>query len=84
METTEKIVLGVLENFVPEDKRHRLSLESDFRKDLGLDSFKLINMVFELRSKTNFEISQVDYAELKQMTTVQDIVTVVNKQIKLN
>lgn len=80
METTEKIVIGILEKLVSEDKRDRISLQADFRKNLGLDSFKLISLVFELAGKTKFDITRVSNDELKSMTTVEDIVASVNKQ----
>lgn len=81
METTEKVVLGILETLVSEDKRKALSLCSALREDLGLDSFKLISLVMELQSKTDFDITMVENEDdLKSVTTVQDLVTIVNNQ----
>lgn len=81
MESTEKVVLRILENLVPEDKRNLLSLNSNLRGDLGLDSIKLINLVMELQNQTDFDITQVENDEdLRQVTTVQDVVTIVDKQ----
>ena len=81
MESTENIVLRILENLVPEDKRNLLSLNSSLRGDLGLDSIKLISLVMELQNQTDFDITQVeDDEDLRQVTTVQDVVTIVDKQ----
>ncbi len=81
MTTTEKIILGILANVVPDDRRNQVSLTSNLRKDLGLDSFKLITLVMELQNQTDFDITRVESNEdLKRVTTAQDLVTIVEKQ----
>ena len=81
MESTENVVLRILENLVPEDKRNLLSLNSSLRGDLGLDSIKLISLVMELQNQTDFDITRVeDDEDLRQVTTVQDVVAIVDKQ----
>ena len=81
METNEKIVLGILENLIPEEKRSLLTLNSDLREELGLDSFKLISLVMALQSKTNFDITKVENEDdLSKVTTALDVVTLVNQQ----
>ncbi len=80
MDTIEQTVLDVVTGFVPEDKQAHVSLECDFRKDLGLDSLRLINLIFLLKEKVDFDITRVDDDGLKKIATVQDIVNSIKKQ----
>lgn len=81
METNEKIVLGILENLVSEEKRNLLTLNSDLREELGMDSFQLISLVMRLQSKTNFDITKVENEDdLGKVATVLDVVMLVNQQ----
>lgn len=80
MDTIEQAVLDVVTGFVSEDKRVCVSLECDFHKDLGLNSLRLINLVFLLKEKVEFDITRVDDEELKKIATVQDIVNSIKKQ----
>ena len=80
----KKIILRILKNSIPKDRRKKLSLDSRLREDLGLDSIKLISFVTELESKTNFDITEVDDdVDLAEVETVQDVLDIVNKQCEV-
>jgi acyl carrier protein len=80
----KKIILRILKNSIPKDKREKLFLGSRLREDLGLDSIKLIGLVTELESKTNFDITAVDDdVDLAEIATVEDVLNLVNKQCGL-
>lgn len=80
-EKNKKIILRILKNSIPKDRREKLSLNSTLREDLGLDSIKLIGLVTELESKTNFDITAVENdMDLIDIVTVQDVIDLVNKQ----
>ena len=51
MNITEKLVIDILEHLLSEDKRHRISLDSDLRKDLGLNSLKLVDFFLNCKGK---------------------------------
>lgn len=57
---------------------HEITIQSDLRNDIGLESIDTINIMFELEDEFNIEISDQDMENVK---TVGDIVTFVQNKV---
>ena len=55
-----------------------IDLDDDLREDLGLDSLKMIELVFEIEEAFDFEVPNED---LPQLTTVADVVKYVEGKL---
>ncbi len=56
----------------------KISVESQLREDLGLDSFDLVEMMNDLEFE--FRITIPD-CEIEKIKTIQDVAVIVNRQI---
>ena len=56
----------------------KIQLQSDLRKDLGLDSLAMLEMVFEVEEAFNLEIPDDD---LSKITTVGDVAAYVETRL---
>ena len=55
-----------------------IDIDDDLREDLGLDSLKMIELVFEIEEAFDFEVPNED---LPQLTTVADVVKYVEGKL---
>jgi acyl carrier protein len=56
----------------------KIQLQSDLRKDLGLDSLAMIELLFKIEETFDLEIPNDD---LSQITTVGDVITYVEQRL---
>jgi acyl carrier protein len=72
MELEQKVIDCIKSNI---EKKYAVTLESDLRQDLEVDSFGTIMIVNDIEGKFGIEIEETD---IKSMVTVADIVNLLN------
>lgn len=64
-----------------EIKAEAIKLESELRNDLGIDSFGLVELSFEIKDKFGLKLEDQDF---KSIVTVKDVVDCIFNRIKEN
>ena len=64
-----------------EIKAEAIKLESELRNDLGIDSFGLVELSFEIKDKFGLKPEDQDF---KSIVTVKDVVDYIFNRIKEN
>lgn len=64
-----------------EIKAEAIKLESELRNDLGIDSFGLVELSFEIKDKFGLKLEDQDF---KSIVTVKNVVDYIFNRIKEN
>ncbi len=77
-EKAERVVKDILADKLSKDIKD-IKIESILKDDLGMDSFRAVELIFELKDKFGTEIPQEDFSKIK---TVKDIIEYIKKNDK--
>ena len=83
-EEIEKVVLDITEKVIsPIDSKVSVSLEDNFRNDLGGDSLDMVQVVMDIEHRLDISVSDAECECLTtDGTTVKDIVDLMEKRYK--
>ncbi|SFU54204.1 acyl carrier protein [Butyrivibrio sp. M55] len=74
----EKKVIETFKSMVVKNIRPNVTLEADFRNELGIDSIQLVSMVTVFEEVLNFDtmlaIAEVEFDEIKTGNDIVDMV----------
>ena len=74
----EKKVIETFKSMVAKNMRSNVTLEADFRNELGIDSIQLVSMVTVFEEALNFDtmlaIAEVEFDEIKTGNDIVDMV----------
>ena len=81
IEVVEAKVLETLQSLVP--KKKTVTLEKNFREELGIDSIQLVSMIALFEEELNFNsLDAISEVDLTEILTGKDIVNVIMKYQK--
>jgi acyl carrier protein len=73
MADLESILMGIIKDAVPQDRRAEVRGTS-FLTDLGLNSLKLITLAIELEKRANLDLMEAsEEMDFREMQTVHDV-----------
>lgn len=74
MSKDEKILIKIFEGVVSKKKKVKVTLESNLRDELGIDSIKLLNIILEIEK--NFKIDMIQLTGSVDFTNVETVADV--------
>jgi len=79
MKKDEKLLIKIFEDIVSKKRDVKVSLDSNLRDELAIDSIKLLNVILEIEK--TFKIDMLSLAgtiDFSKVETVSDVMTIID------
>ena len=86
MTTNEKMVIEMLGQIISSKRKVTISLTSNLRDELGIDSIKLLNLILDVEKVLKIDITtlseDIDFSNIETVADIVRILDSVTKQLE--